>query len=88
MCSNRQFQAGCKIWAVLSALLIATLLTLEFDPSISNLYGKKVNLVSGYVAAVLSMSERTEATASKVCWLVGLVWFGLICSVGQLAACS
>jgi hypothetical protein len=63
MASGRAFVAGAKIWAVLSALLVASLAALHTAPEVRPQVG---NLVQAYVAAVLAMSERAEATASKV----------------------
>ncbi|GBF91464.1 hypothetical protein Rsub_04204 [Raphidocelis subcapitata] len=65
---SRVVQAGLKIWAVLSALLVATFAAMQLRAELSQ---PNLNLLMAYVAAVLSMSERTEATASKVfAWLV------------------
>jgi hypothetical protein len=55
------FQAGAKYWLVLSMMLVATLLSLHYDPALVSL-----NPAFGYVAASLAMSERVEATVSKV----------------------
>lgn len=64
MVSGRSFQAGAKIWAVVTSLLVACLMVLHYAPAL--VQGQEVNLLQAYMAAVLSMSERTEATASKV----------------------
>lgn len=61
MMAQRTFQAAAKYWLVLSLVLVATLLTLHFDPYIATL-----NPAFGYVAASLAMAERVEATVSKV----------------------
>jgi hypothetical protein len=55
------FQAGAKYWLVLSLMLCATLLSLHYDPALISL-----NPAFGFVAASLAMSERVEATVSKV----------------------
>jgi hypothetical protein len=59
--SQPVFQAGAKYWLVLSLMLVATLLSLHYDPALVSL-----NPAFGYVAASLAMSERVEATVSKV----------------------
>lgn len=75
MVSGRNFVAGAKMWAVLSAALAATLVTLHLAPVLSG----SLTPSFGYVAAVLSVSERAEATLSKVAsWLLGTLAGGLL----------
>lgn len=61
VCAQPLFQAGCKYWLVLVLVYTATLLAMHFDTAIASL-----TPAFGYVAAVLTMSERVEATVSKV----------------------
>jgi hypothetical protein len=61
MLAKPTFQAGAKYWLVLSLMLCATLASLHFDPALVSL-----NPAFGFVAASLAMSERVEATVSKV----------------------
>lgn len=81
--SSRRFQAGAKMWLVLVVALMATLATLYTTPSLS---GHKTP-VFGYVAAVLTVSERSEATVSKFAtWIAGTLvggclGFGLMASL-------
>lgn len=55
------FQAGVKYWTVLVVVYTATIIAMHYDSAIATL-----TPAFGYVAAVLTMSERVEATVSKV----------------------
>lgn len=76
---SRQFQAGVKVWLSLSLtlVLILTLMTLVPD-------ARKALPIFGYVAATLCMSEKAEATFSKVTVMVvgtvlgGTLGYGLM----------
>lgn len=63
------------MWVVLTIALVSTLFALTYDePTSGNL-----TPVYGFIAAVLCVSERAEATASKVfAWMVGTVFGGLL----------
>lgn len=61
MVTGRNFIAGVKMWAVLSTVLVVTLVTMHH----TGLAGSLTPLF-GYVAAALCVSERAEATLSKV----------------------
>jgi hypothetical protein len=58
---DRYFQAGLKYWATLSVTLAAVLAYLHAVPGAA-----LHNPASGFLATALCLSERVEATASKV----------------------
>jgi hypothetical protein len=71
---DRYFQAGLKYWATLSVALAAVLAYLHLVPGAS-----RHSPVNGFVGAALCLSERVEATASKVqgvllCMLQWMLW--------------
>lgn len=55
------FQAGVKYWLALTVILVATVATMSAEP-----HAQALAPVFGYVVAALTMSERVEATVSKV----------------------
>jgi len=58
---DRYFQAGLKYWATLSVVLAAVLAYLHAIPDAAH-----HSPITGFVGATLCLSERVEATASKV----------------------
>lgn len=60
-------QAGFKYWLVLAVLFEVTLLVLYAVPAI-----RPLGPAFGFVAASLSMSEKVEATVSKVRYFSGV----------------
>eukprot|EP00879_Flechtneria_rotunda_P012322 GHRR01012869.1.p1 GENE.GHRR01012869.1~~GHRR01012869.1.p1 ORF type:complete len:957 (+),score=306.37 GHRR01012869.1:270-3140(+) len=74
MLASPRFQAGCKYWLVLAVVFVATVLSLHFDAVIASL-----SPAFGFVAAALAMSERVEATVSKVSfWVLGTIAGGAL----------
>ncbi|KAF8059743.1 Heat shock 70 kDa protein [Scenedesmus sp. PABB004] len=70
----RRVQAGAKYWLVLTACLVATLASMHTSPPLV-----RVSPAFGYIAASLAMSERVEATLTKVCfWLAGTLAGGAL----------
>jgi hypothetical protein len=65
---------------VLTLLLIGGLLLLQFDAQLAK---QASNVSQAFIAAVLSMSERTEATASKVGCRRSLGRLGVWLGVGR-----
>ncbi|KAG2487722.1 hypothetical protein HYH03_013721 [Edaphochlamys debaryana] len=79
---SRVFQSGVKYWAALTTVLLLIIgLGQRSDTPEVRMYRP----VFGYAAAVLSMSERVEATVSKVAfWVVGTAiggTLGYICMI-------
>ncbi|KAG2454348.1 hypothetical protein HYH02_001373 [Chlamydomonas schloesseri] len=81
---SRVFQAGAKYWACLVTVL---LLILGLGERLDTVEVARYRPVFGYVAAVLAMSERVEATVSKVVvWVLGTVIGGTLGYVAMLHA--
>eukprot|EP00198_Chlamydomonas_reinhardtii_P010260 XP_001699597.1 predicted protein [Chlamydomonas reinhardtii] len=77
---SRVFQAGAKYWACLVTVLLLILGLSEQDDTRDVAVYRPM---FGYIAAVLAMSERVEATISKVTfWVVGTAIGG---TLGYLA---
>ncbi|KAG2431911.1 hypothetical protein HXX76_009402 [Chlamydomonas incerta] len=81
---SRVFQAGAKYWACLVTVLLLILgLSERADTHDVAVYRP----MFGYVAVVLSMSERVEATISKVSlWVVGTAVGGTLGYLAMLDA--
>ncbi|KAG2487709.1 hypothetical protein HYH03_013708 [Edaphochlamys debaryana] len=79
---SRVFQSGVKYWAALTTILLL-IIGLGERPDTPEVHMYRP--VYGFVAAVLSMSERVEATVSKVAfWVVGTAiggTLGYICMI-------
>eukprot|EP00877_Chromochloris_zofingiensis_P010507 jgi/Chrzof1/570/Cz01g20240.t1 len=74
MLQGPMFQAGVKYWLALTVILVATVATMSAEP-----HAQALAPVFGYVVAALTMSERVEATVSKVVfWLAGTLIGGAL----------